>query len=84
MVPIKSYSNAEAEKVQIINDNQNKSGIYMWKNTINDKKYIGSTQNISQRFSQYSNPNYLEINTSMPIYRALLKHGYENFDFSII
>ena len=43
IVPIKSYSNAEADKVQIINDNQNKSGIYMWKNTINDKKYIGFT-----------------------------------------
>jgi len=28
IVPIKSYSNAEADKDQILKDNQNKSGIY--------------------------------------------------------
>jgi len=28
IVPIKSYSNAEADKATILKDNQNKSGIY--------------------------------------------------------
>jgi hypothetical protein len=28
-VPIKKYSNAEADKDQILSDNKNKSGIYM-------------------------------------------------------
>ena len=40
--PIKSYSNAEADKAQILSENQNKSGIYKWKNSINGKRYIGS------------------------------------------
>ena len=38
IIPIKSYSNAEDEKDKILKDNQNKSGIYMWKNNINGKK----------------------------------------------
>ena len=29
IVPIKTYSNAEAEKDKILSDNKNKSGIYM-------------------------------------------------------
>jgi hypothetical protein len=28
IIPIKSYSNAEGEKAQILKDNQNQSGIY--------------------------------------------------------
>jgi hypothetical protein len=29
IIPIKTYSNAEADKDQILKDNKNKSGIYM-------------------------------------------------------
>jgi len=29
IIPIKSYSNAEADKAQILSENQNKSAIYM-------------------------------------------------------
>jgi len=29
IIPIKSYSNGEADKAKILNDNKNKSGIYM-------------------------------------------------------
>jgi len=31
IIPIKRYSNAEAEKDKILSENNNKSGIYMWK-----------------------------------------------------
>jgi len=31
IIPIKIYSNAEADKAQILKDNKNKSGIYKWK-----------------------------------------------------
>src|SRR6266566_7481515 len=60
------------------------SGIYKWTNKINGKIYIGSSQNIRRRVSQYSNPNQLERTTSMPICRALLKHGYSNFSLGIL
>jgi hypothetical protein len=84
VVPVKAYINVDTQSREILVENKGLSGIYKWTNKINGKIYIGSSQNISKRFSQYSNPNYLERNTSMPICRALLKHGYENFDFSII
>jgi hypothetical protein len=38
-IPIKIYSNAESDKALILKENKNKSGIYMWKNSINDKRY---------------------------------------------
>jgi hypothetical protein len=37
-IPIKSYSNAEADKSKILKENTTKSGIYMWTNLINGKK----------------------------------------------
>jgi len=84
MVPIKIYSNADIDKVQILSDNQNKSGIYLWINSINGKQYIGSSINLSNRFRQYFNINHLTKNNSMQICRAILKHGYSNFSLIII
>jgi cobalamin biosynthesis protein CobD/CbiB len=43
IIPIKSYYNAEAEKVKILKDNQNKAGIYMFRNLIN--YWIGNRTN---------------------------------------
>jgi hypothetical protein len=84
LIPIKIYPNAEADKGTILKDNTNKSGIYMWKNSINGKRYIGSSENLKVRFLQYFNINHLLRNTYMYIYRALLKHGYSNFSLTII
>ena len=67
IVPIKSYSNAEADKDTILKENKNKSGIYMWTNNINNKKYIGSSENLKARFLKYFNNNHLLSNTSMNI-----------------
>ena len=77
-------NSAGSNKSIILKENRSRSGIYILINLLNDKVYIGSAQNISKRFNQYFNPNYLERNTSMPICQALLKHGYENFSFSIL
>ena len=38
IIPIKIYSNAEADKSKILKENKDKSGIYMFKNKINGKK----------------------------------------------
>ena len=35
----------------------------MWKNKINEKRYIGSSQNLRKRFKEYFNTNHLLINT---------------------
>jgi len=87
IVPIKTYSNAETDKEKILKDNKNKSGIYMWKNILNDKCYIGSAVDLSNRlkfyFSFSAMENYLKNNQSY-IYNALLKHGHSNFSLTIL
>jgi len=87
IIPIKSYFNAEADKNTIISDNKNKSGIYMWKNLINGKQYIGSAMDLYNRLSfYYSFPamqNSLKNSKSF-IYNAILKHGHSNFSLTII
>jgi len=84
IVPIKSYSNAEADKDKIIKENKDKSGIYMFENTINGKRYIGSSENLKRRFSYYFYINYLLKNNSMYICNSLIKYGYCNFSFTIL
>ena len=78
-VPVKSYPNSDTYKAQILSENSNKSGIYMWENLINKKQYIGSSENLKKRFQQYFNTNHLIKDNCMQIFRALLKYGYSNF-----
>jgi hypothetical protein len=58
-VPIKIYSNTEADKSKILKENKNKSGIYSWKNLINDKQYIGSGIDLSKRLEKYYSTAYM-------------------------
>ncbi len=75
----KVYNNADIEKELIISNNNGKAGIYMFKNLVNKKRYVGSSVNIRRRMLEYFNINYLESKKYMPICRALLKYGYSNF-----
>ena len=61
IIPIKCYSNAEADKDEILKENKNKSGIYMWKKLNNDKCYIGSAVNLSKRLSYYYSTTLMEM-----------------------
>ena len=56
----------------------------MWKNLVNKKQYIGSSDNLRRRLKNYFNPNHLLTNDWMYICRALLKHGYSNFSLTIL
>ncbi len=51
IVPVIKYSNADADKLQILLDNKDKSGIYLWRNLINSQKYIGSSVDLRRRLS---------------------------------
>jgi len=83
-LPVKTYFNAKADKAQILSDNKNKSGIYMFQNLTNGKQYIGSSNNLTKRFYEYFNQNSLLRNKSMAICCALLKHGHSNFAITIL
>jgi len=83
-VPEQYYPNSDTCKDPILSDNQNKSGIYMFKNLNNGKQYIGSSKNLKKRFKEYFNVNHLTRSNYMAINRALLKHGHSNFSLTII
>jgi len=86
-VPVKFYPNPETSKAQILLENKNKSGIYMWKNNLNNKIYIGSGVDLSNRLSFYYSAKAIENslkNRKSYIYNALLKYGYSNFSLTII
>ena len=80
-INIITYTNAEAQKKPILAENRNKSWLYRWKNIISGKTYIGSSKNLSTRFSQYFSLKTLGGGTgkNSPINKALLKYGYSNF-----
>ena len=87
IIPIRSYSNAYAQKEQICKDNKRKIGIYRWTNAVSGKSYIGSSINLSKRLNDYLKIAFLnkelKKGRSM-ICSALLKYGYFNFKLKII
>lgn len=78
------FTDADKDKLEILKISDKKTGIYMWTNNINGKKYIGSSVNLKRRFLEYYNVNRLLISNSMPINTALLKYGYHNFSLTIL
>jgi hypothetical protein len=79
------YSKLISEKPAIYRDNKDKSGIYLWRNKINGKFYIGSSVNLSKRFKNYFNESYLtRLKNYMIIYKALLVYDYDNFTLEIL
>lgn len=58
------------------------SNIYLITNLINNKKYVGQTINIEQRWK-----NHIKDSTKLVsryLYRAMNKYGIENFKFEVI
>ena len=59
-------------------------GIYLITNQINQKKYIGQSRNIENRWKDHRK----SVNNSRmyhyPLYRAIRKYGIENFSFQVI
>lgn len=62
----------------------NYAGIYLFKNKVNGKCYIGQAIKLKQRIRAHwnncSNPRYENI----VFYKAIAKYGWENFEFSIL
>jgi len=80
----KFYSNAYLLKLEILNENRDKSGIYMWKNNNSKKFYIGSSVDLKRRFTSYFNLNYLVKESRLYLHRALLKEGYSAFSLYVL
>jgi len=78
------FSDADKDKLDILKFIKGKAGIYMWKNKLNGKKYVGSSVDLRRRLLEYYNVNRLINEESMPISAALLKHGYQNFSLTVL
>ena len=62
------------------------SGIYLWTNLANGKRYVGSSFNLERRVAEYLNPTRLvrELQRGESIiYQAMLKYGYLSFSFEV-
>ena len=57
--PIISYENADTQKVEILETNKDKSGIYRWTHKGSGKSYVGSAFDLSNRLKNYYNLSYL-------------------------
>ncbi len=78
------FLDADKDKIEILNLTKNRSGIYMWTNKLNGKKYVGSSVDLRRRLIEYYNANRLMKYNNMPINSALLKHGYQSFTLTIL
>jgi group I intron endonuclease len=85
IIPVLKYDNADLLKSQAVKENRRKSGVYLWKNLINGKFYVGSSVNLGKRFSSYFSFNYItDPKNNMLINKALIKYGYSNFSLEIL
>ena len=86
LVPVKVYENSDTQKLELLKESRGggKTGVYMWTNTFNGKRYIGSSNNLKRRLLKYFNVALISNDLSMVIYRALLKYGYSKFSFTIL
>lgn len=59
--------------------------IYLWKNNLNGKCYVGRSINLYRRVTEYLSVTYINKNsTSMAIVAAIKKYGIENFTLVIL
>jgi group I intron endonuclease len=60
-----------------------KPGIYKLTNKINNKSYVGKSNNLRERISIHKNSSR-RLKNDCYVKRAIIKHGWENFDVSIL
>jgi hypothetical protein len=81
------YDDMLSMKRAIIEENTQKSGIYLITNKSTGDFYIGQAGDLAKRYKDYTNPGYLNrINDKVNsiIGRALKKYGYLNFTFTVL
>jgi group I intron endonuclease len=86
LVPLIIYDNFKENRVNILKEQKDKSGIYCLINKNNGHSYVGSSINIASRMRNYLNTTFLKSkqNINMPIVKALLKYNPSNFKLLIL
>jgi len=83
---VKVYNSLKEDRVNIIKEQRDKSGVYCLINKVNGHSYVGSSVNLASRMRNYLNKAFLKSkqNANMPITRSLLKYDYSNFTLLIL
>jgi len=63
---------------------ENRPGVYLIRNLINKKVYVGSSENIRKRLIQHTSDLNLKIHHSKILQRSIEKHGVSNFKVSVL
>ena len=84
--PLVVYDNFKEDRVNILKEQKNKSGVYCLINKSNGHSYVGSSINLASRMRNYLNNAFLKSkqNNNMPIVKALLKYNQSNFTLLIL
>nr|YP_009262084.1 GIY-YIG endonuclease [Chrysoporthe deuterocubensis]AMX22159.1 GIY-YIG endonuclease [Chrysoporthe deuterocubensis] len=83
---VKVYNSLKEDRVNILKEQRDKSGVYCLINKVNGHAYVGSSINLASRMRNYLNKAFLRSkqNFNMPITKALLKYDYLNFTLYIL
>ena len=81
---VKKYENMDTQKLQILDENKGKPGVYLIRNLKNNKFYVGSSIDIRRRFKEYFSIDHLLRRNKLPICAALSKYGYSLFSVEIL
>nr|AVD96806.1 GIY-YIG homing endonuclease [Ophiostoma novo-ulmi subsp. novo-ulmi] len=84
--PVVIYDNFKEDKSKLLKEQKDKSGVYCLINKENNHSYVGSSINLASRMKNYLNDTFLKsrYNINMPIVKALLKYGKNNFTLYIL
>jgi hypothetical protein len=81
------WETRDMKRAHEIRDRYSKKGnimcVYKFENLINGKVYIGQTKNFWNRVKKHLSPKSLNYDKA-DLYRAIRKHGIENFEVSIL
>jgi hypothetical protein len=58
--PVKVYDNFKSDRLDLIKDQKDKTGVYCLVNLINENTYIGSSSNIAVRMRNYLNTTFFK------------------------
>jgi group I intron endonuclease len=84
--PVKVYDSLKEDRVNILKEQKDKTGVYCLLNKVNGHSYVGSSINLSTRMRNYLNKSFLKSkqNANMPITKSLLKYDDSNFSLLIL
>jgi len=76
------YDDMLSMKRVIIEENAQKTGIYLITNKLTGEFYIGQAVDLAKRYKDYTSPGYFKrINEKVT---SIKKYGYSNFTFTVL